>query len=289
MDHLASIISFCTNDLRFLDRCIHSIRNFSSQIIIPVCDHFYNGQIENLPLLEQIYQKYPDIDFIQFDYSTKEVYGTPAKLQEGSPGWSQHWHNTSRLIGAYFLKPEIEWVLFLDVDEIFSEEIPATHLDALRFATFFYFDSAKKCATVYPDGPLLIRREKLKHEFLIDEHERMGLFYKIEGKKERQFLVDGRPIVHHYSWVRPEQEMLKKAATWGHHWERDWKTLIQEKKGEDFVRHYSYKAVPLFWDPLSEKVELPEANGPFSHVKRVTHKEIFHREIREILNDRDDN
>lgn len=264
---ISTLINFCTHDLRFLDRCIEGVRPFSSQIIIPVCDHFYNGTPENRPLLNQIYTKYPDIDFIEFAYTPDELYGTPAKIPPGSPGYAQHWHNTARLVGSYFLNDSIEWVLFVDVDEIFSSPPPPTSLDAVRFATYWYFKTATNRATVTPDGPLLVRREKLTHELLLDEDERMGLYYRIEGNKQREHLIDGKPIVHHYSWVRTAKEMEQKIATWGHHWERDWKTLLKEGEG-DFVRGYTYEEGPLFWDPLSESIELPKA-APTTNVRKV--------------------
>lgn len=280
MTKLATIINFCTNDIRYLDRCIRAVAPFSAQLIIPICDHFFDGTPENHPLLEKIYTKYPKIDFIEYAFSLDEVYGTPAKLLPGSPGWAQHWHNTSRLIGTYFLKEEIEYVLFVDVDEIFSKA-PCASFDAVRFATYWYFQTPYRRATVYPDGPLLVKRDKLVHEALLDEDERMGLLHRIDGTKEREYKVDGKPIVHHYSWVRSEEELQKKVATWGHHWERDWQLLLKEGKG-DFVRGYTYEEAPLFWDPFEEALDLPNACPPFHNVKKVGPKDISRMELEQL-------
>lgn len=278
MTEIATIINFCTYDLRFLDKCLQSVAPFSRQILIPVCDHLYNGTREDWQLLQRIYHKYPAVDFIEFAYSETEVYGTPSKLVPGSPWWARHWHNSARLIGTYFLRPQISHVLFADVDEIFSadiREIPFQEYAALRFATYWYFKSAKMRATVTPDGPLLIRRDQLNTERLLNEHERMGMFLMAEGKKEREFLWKREPIVHHYSWVRPREEMLQKVRAWGHHWERDWEAMIDES--DDFVRRYSYIEVDPYWDPLEEKVALPEEKK--EPLIRVNPKEIFRREI----------
>ncbi len=279
MTKLASVINFCTYDLRFLDRCIQGVAPFSSQILIPVCDHFFNGEEEDLPLLRRIYKKYPGIDFIEFAYSEDQVYGTPSKLVPYSPGWSQHWHNSARLIATYYLNPEIEKVVFLDVDEIFSSSPPQTDHSALRLATYWYFQKASQCATVYPDGPLIIDRDLLATELLLNQDERMGMFDLAEGKKEREFLVEQKPIVHHYSWVRTREELEKKISAWGHHWERDWKELI--KREDDFVRGYSYREIEPFWDPLEEEIVLPEGEGEPSH--SVDPKEIFRKEINAII------
>ncbi|NGX37053.1 MAG: hypothetical protein K1000chlam2_00203 [Chlamydiae bacterium] len=282
MTKLASVINFCTHDLRFLDKCIRSVASFSDQIVIPVCDHFYNGKPEDLSLLQRLYHKYPDIDFIEFAYSEEEVYGTPSKWIPQSPGWAQHWHNSARLIGTYFLHADIDYVLFLDVDEIFAanlRQVPFTDYASLRFATYWYFKTARQCATVYPDGPLLIRRDLLTTELLLNEDERMGMFFKIEGKKEREYVLDGKPLVHHYSWVRTKEEMLQKVRSWGHHWERDWEALM-ETEG-DFVRGYEYKEVEPYWDPLQEEASLPNEEG--APLKKVTPKDIFLLEIAGFL------
>lgn len=278
MTKLASIISFCTHDLRFLDRCIKSISLFSDQILIPVCDHFYNGKAEDLDLLQRIYAKYPEVDFIEFAYSETEVYGTPSRLVPYTPGWAQHWHSTARLIGTYFLKPEIDAVLFLDVDEIFEREPTLGNYDAIRFATYWYHKTADHVATTRPDGPLLVKREKLTHELLLNEDERCGMFEEIRGKKIRSF-SEKNPLVHHYSFVRTPSEMLAKVRSWGHHWERDWEKLIDEEG--DFVRGYTYEKREPYWDPLQEKIVLPEQKALPKH--RVSPKDIFRMELAQYL------
>ncbi|NGX59745.1 MAG: hypothetical protein KR126chlam3_00902 [Chlamydiae bacterium] len=278
-EQLASIISFCTHDLRFLDRCIQGISPFSSQIIIPVCDHFYNGKPEDLDLLGKIYAKYPQVDFIEFAYSEEEVYGTPARLVKGAPGWGQHWHNSARLVGSYFVRPEIQYVLFLDVDEIFSGGFEVEDYEAIRFATYWYFKRADNCASVFPDGPLLVKKCLLTPELLINEDERAGMFWKIKGKKVREYLGNEGPLVHHYSWVRTREECLAKVRSWGHHWERDWENMIDRE--DDFVRGYSYRQVEPFWNPLEEKVEL--SNEKKSPLCKVTPKDIFRLEMAQLI------
>lgn len=283
-ESVASIISFCTHDLRFLDKNIAAVKPFSDQILIPVCDHFYNGKPEDLNLLQKIYRKYPEVDFIEFAYRTDEVYGTPSKLIPGAPGWAQHWHNSARLIGSFFLKPAIDYVLFLDIDEIFNSDLRtiAFHeYEALRFATYWYFKTARQRATITPDGPLLVKRKRLSTPLILNPDERMGMFERIKGRKERQFCIDGKPIVHHYSWVRSEEEMLSKVQSWGHHWERDWTTLMKQE--DDFVRKYSYEEIEPVWDPLQESVVFSEEDGPVDNVIKVTPKQIFRMEIEQEI------
>lgn len=295
MSNICSIISFCTYDLRYLQKCLESVAPFSKQIIVPICDHFYNGQEENYPLLELIYRSYPHIQFIEFAYSDKQVYGTPMKLLPGSPGYAQHWHNSARLIGFYFLNDDIDKVLFCDVDEIFSDW-PQTDLIedflAVRFATYWYFLSPENRARETPDGPLLVKRSALEPQLLIHPDERSGIFEHLSGNKRKGFAVNGSPIVHHYSWVRTKEELLQKIRSWGHHWERNWEKLLNETtigSKTDFVRGYTYETIASLWDPLqehiphiSEKISLEEHRATIKqmkNVKQLTPQEVFRLEI----------
>ena len=57
---IAGVINFCTHDAWFLERCIEELSYACDQILIPVCDHFFDGTPENYPLLESLYAKFPE-------------------------------------------------------------------------------------------------------------------------------------------------------------------------------------------------------------------------------------
>lgn len=277
MTELAAIVSFCSHDIRFFDKCIAGLRPFCSSIVVPVCDHFYNGEPEDLSLLRRLYAAYPDLVFIEFSYSELEVYGTPSKLVPGTPPWATHWHNTSRLIGTYFFKDHSEYLLFCDVDEIFVDKPEINGEEAIRFATYWYDRSPDAVATCTPDGPLLIKRSCLTHELLINHAERMGMLCSLKGKTISGWKKKEKPIVHHYSFVRTEAELQAKVRRWGHHWERDWKTLLKEEG--DVVRGYEYRRVKPIWNPLKEMINLPKKKKEPS--MRVTPNDLFRMELRE--------
>lgn len=303
---LATIVSFCTHDYRFFKRCIEAVSSFSSQVIVPICDHFFNGEIENLALLEKIYEEHPAIEFIEFAFDPTSLYGTLKTMEPQSGEWGSQWHNSSRLIGYYFLKEEIDTLLFCDVDEIIDEkkfgawlkEFDDASYNALRFSTYWYFREPIFQATTYPNGPLLVKRNCLTPDLILNEDERMGLFLRIKGKKEQLVPgLEGIPMVHHYSWVRTKEELHQKAQRWSHHGERDWKNHIDEEyaqgfQGQDFVRKYQYQKVTPFFDPLLVEVpQLPSISlqqhrqniKKYPHVKLTCQKEIFRKEIRACL------
>ena len=55
--NVTTIINYCTNDYRFIGHCIHEAKQFSEQIIVPVCDHFLDGTPENRELLDRTYEE----------------------------------------------------------------------------------------------------------------------------------------------------------------------------------------------------------------------------------------
>jgi hypothetical protein len=288
---IAAVISFCTNDYRFLHPCIQGIKPCVSQIIVPVSDHFYDGTKENLALLSRAYNQHPECEFVQFSYDPKTPYGYTTKRQ-GDLDWPRYWHSTARMIGYHFLRKDIDYALFIDVDEIydgkafkqFLQEFDYSSFDALRFRCYSYFREAHFRAKESCVSGLMVRKEALNQELLLDIDERMGTFKAIQGKK---IIVDDPVMIHHYSWVRTKEEMLRKVSCWAHFWEKDWKSLIEKEfsgpfQGKDFTTDMEYIQV----DPLVNLFEerpLPQHSNRKPHY--ITPKDIFRKNIRDSLLD----
>jgi len=265
---IAAVISFCTHDYRFLRKCLEEVAAFSDQIVVTCCDHFFNGDPEDYALLEAAYRAFPTVVFLEFAFNPKERYGDFCTLEPAAVDQGHHWHSVGRFISYYFINESITHFFFFDVDEIaegkrFSSWLLQNDLEpysALRFATHLYFREARYRAAAVPDSPLLVNRAHLQPEMLLDLDERMGLFWALPGDKKLNVRdEEGNPFIHHYSFVRPKEEMLQKVKRWGHHWERDWNKLIEEEfsrdfNGCDFVFGHSYTAVDPFFDPLKEPI-----------------------------------
>ncbi len=299
---VATVVSFCSNDWRFFERLIGEARLFSKQIIVTVCDHFFDGSPENYALLQTLYAAYPDIDFIEFAYDPYFSYNRFTPLTHDHPLWRHEWHNTGRWISYFFIDEEIDYLYFCDADEItdgkrFCQWLDSSgyrSYDALRLACYWYFRQAQFQALEQDDMCLLVKKEAVGPSMFWDEHERMGLYLKIPGNKTLQMKgLDGNPLVHHYSWVRTQEELKKKFSSWGHFWERDWQRLVQEEferpfNGVDFIRRYQYTQVSPVFDPLERKAPLLKpvcfeehlnAIGRFAHVRRVARQEMLRKEL----------
>lgn len=300
---ITAVISFCTNDWRYLERCIAGVQPFCQEILITVCDHFFDGTEENYALLEEAFKRFPHCRFIEFAFSQDKSYRPFTPLYPEHPDWRHEWHNTGRYL-SYFYSSQ-DYLFFIDCDEIvdgvrFQEWLQQTQVteNALRFAMLWYFREACYEALSHEDLSLLVKKSALDPEMLWDEDERMGLFFRLGGR--RGILGnDGKPMIRHYSGVRSREEFLKKCAAWGHHWERDWDKLIEHHfsepfKGEDFVRHHAYHQVEPLFDPLSESIPQLDPISLDEHLKRlkrypnvimVNQTESFRTQLFHVCND----
>lgn len=298
--NVATVISFCSNDCRFLEKNIEQAKHFSKQVVISCCDHFFDGTLEDLAFLEECYRKHPDCNFVEYHFDPQEPYARAAPLAIDDINGIHHWHNTARLVAFYALKPEIEYVLFLDADEIVDgprfaswlNQFPYRDFNALRLASYWYFREARFRALQFSDAGLLMKRSSIVSDNLLDPDERAGYFLRETGSKLQAVNLE-QPLMHHFSWVRTKEEMLKKTASWGHHWERDWKALIEEEyarpfNGRDFIRQYKYTHVEPFFDPFElqkpmfSSVDLATHLSRlhnFPNVQRLTAKEVFRLEL----------
>lgn len=290
----ATIISYCTNDFRFIDRCIQEARLFSSQIIVAVCDHFFDGTPENRLLLAHTYAAHPDCTFVEFSYLPHRIYSRFHAVSPQDEEWAIYWAATTRYVGWHFLKPEIEWVYFLDSDEVvegkeFAEWLEqGSHLqaEAHRFATYLYALRAIQRAKKITNATLLVKRETLAPLTLFNPLERIGAYQVHPGPKgERRVSLKGMPMVHHYSWVRTQEECLQKTRTWGHRHDQDWPKLIEEtfqgtaKQLFDLDLEFEEIEAPYF-DPLSVSLpKKPVESASFPHVYKIDDKQLFQREL----------
>lgn len=273
-----TIINFCSNDYPFLRHCIDAIQPVSEQIIVPVCDHFFDGKKEDRETLEHIYAENRDTQFIEF----------PFDLEKSSYSAS-YWHNLARMIGHFFLKKEIEYVLFLDSDEIADTErliewqgkFPYCEYEALRLAGYWYFREARFQAMAWENTPLLVKREAVDGTLLMNPRERGGIFDCMQGlKKEKVLGLDAKPLFHHYSWVRTKEQLLRKVASWGHNWERNWTEEVEKEfshpfNGVDFVHGYEFIEVAPFVCIDLMKRPSRRSSSHITNVRQLSHKDVM--------------
>jgi hypothetical protein len=281
---LATIVNFCSNEHRFIGHCLEQALSFSKQVIVPVCDHFFDGTPENRGLLEQVYRAYPECIFIEYPFIPSDI---PKRIFK-SVDPAHFWHSCSRLVGLSYLDETIDAVLFLDADEVpegakFAEWLEASDYhqhSVLKLSNYWYFREPTYQAETWEDSIVLVQVRALSPDLLLRQEERDAIYDLLPGPKRRHVCAsDGRPMFHHYSWVRTKDEMLKKVHSWGHKGDRNWEALVEQEfagpfKGIDFVHGYKYRQVPPVFDFRLEGAAFQPAKKE-PRVIRLTQKELL--------------
>ena len=277
---VGTIVNFCTNESRFIQPCLEQALLFSSQIVVIVASHFFDGTPENRELLNQIYRAFPECLFVEYPFAPASI--PPRVFRTVRP--DAFWHCISRLIGVMMLEDHVESALFLDADEVpdgvrLSEWLDCSdyeHHVALKLANYWYFREPIYRARALEDSAVLVQKRALTADLLLHDQERDAIYDSLPGPKRRMVMgTDGSPMLHHFSWVRTEEEMLKKVRSWSHRKDRDWETLVREEflapfKGTDFVHGYRFDTVAK---PFAMPKPLFEPRGK-ENVRRISENEL---------------
>ena len=271
MEHnIATVISYCSTDYRWIKSCIEHAKPFSKQIILPVCDHFFNGEDEDREILDKTYKENSDVELIEFEYNPDSYRGLGLQrlsnpfapnryMMDIDPKEVWFWHQIQRLTGFKSVNEDIEYVLFLDADEIVDIEkfynwlntFPYKDFNAIKFEAYWYFRDVRfRALQTEGFGITMVKKSELSDEaFFMHDSERENFTTFVEGNRQVHTLsLDGTPMIHHYSWVRTHDEMLKKVRTWGHSRDKDWSVQVNQEfervfvpgRDKDFVHNYDF-------------------------------------------------
>lgn len=236
-----TVISYCTNDYRFIKSNIEQCLKFSDKIIIPICDHFLDGTPENKELLERTYElkSLGNIIFIEFEWNDQHS--------------SRYWHNMARWLGH--IEADSEYVLHLDADEIFDGDLMKQYLqtedhknyDVVSFECYWYFREPIYRSTRTEMAGSIFKKSIWTQNLAFTDAERWSYRHTSLRCKEHCTL-NGQVISNHFSWVRNRDQMLMKVKAWGHSKDKNWVDLVNEEfsrdfNGSDFVHAYSYNIV----------------------------------------------
>ena len=242
---VCSIINFCTHDYRFLQSCLREAAVFSSQVLVAYSDHLFDGMPENLPLLRRAMAEHPEVEFVLLAYQSEE---------KQNP---QYWVTMLRWNALQKVRTEIKYVLFLDADEIaegkrfhsFLQNFPVSRFTILKLSNYYYFRESRFRSRVQEDSATLVKKDLLTREMLVDYEDRNKAWLVLPEPKQRMVAgMDQKPLIHHFSWVRTREEMLRKVSSWGHAGERNWVEMVENEfskpfSGIDFVHGYEYDEV----------------------------------------------
>ncbi|MFA5250455.1 MAG: hypothetical protein WC371_03495 [Parachlamydiales bacterium] len=251
---------------------------FSAFVQVVAADHFFDGSKENLEVLKKLALAYPTVQFWLYPYIAERMGKEKSFQQIGSANF---WHSLSRLLGYVLLPKGIEYTLFLDADEIAEGRQFKQWLDtceyknyaALRPANYWYFRESCYRAKTWEDSAVLLKNGQLRLKALLQKNEREALFEKARGAKKRQVIFARRPLLHHYSWVRTKEQMLKKVRSWGHRQDCNWELLVEKEfltafQGRDFVHGYEFETVEPFY-PIDLNPKFSESEEALKEIPNL--------------------
>jgi hypothetical protein len=239
---IGAVVNYCTNEYPFLIPCLEQLQHFCARVIVPVCDHFFDGTAEDIRLLRRSQDEAGQLgEFLPWHFDPAEDTGDAGRM---------YWEGKARWLGVERLE-DCEHILFVDVDEVIDGrrfvawlegfrasiegpsgllELNWRHFDAARFVFYWYFRTTAFRARTRESQGLLYRRRCLTRESVISRYARTSLFKMAPGLKADGVRgLDGAPLVHHYSWVRTRSQMLRKVRSFGHASERNWEKLVEEE------------------------------------------------------------
>jgi hypothetical protein len=243
---ITTILQYSTIDIRFLEINLKQLTKFSTEVIIPICSHLFTGAPEDESKIQEtidIINKFDNANYFIFDWEGQHL----------SP---RYYHNLSRKLGTD--KANTDWLLFVDTDEILSDEFiewfdSVKHTDnAYWFTCFWYFREAIYRANRTEGAGMLIKKRYCNWD-VYSNQERQQLINSTPNLHNGEagwpvVSLTSQPMMHHFSWVRTKDEMLTKVKNWGHSDDKDWVSLVNEEfsrefNGTDFVHNYQYTIV----------------------------------------------
>lgn len=266
-ENLAIVINYCSNDAIFIDAMLRECEKIGAgKVIVVVGTHYYvSMEPENMEHVQDIASKYPWVQFVLYNvYQLTEIQNPLVHRK------SAYWHNIARVHGARQVDPDIEWILFLDADEIpegdrFREWYTTQRRQQkiYKLANYWYFLEPEIQSTTWEDSVMLVPRAACCYSVLMNDLERDGIPILSGLTQERDVVsnVTKLPMFHHFSWVRTKEAMLTKVINWGHKDDTNWNEKVQnlfEKpfdvaKDVDFVHGYKYIRVPNWFGIMMHK------------------------------------
>jgi hypothetical protein len=237
---VSTIVSYCNNDFQFLEESLIQVSKFSNEIFISFCEYGFDGEPEDKDILNKM-------------FGLAEKYSAlPVRIEFDKEKNAKYHHNLMRYEPLSVVNND--YILYLDADEIIEGEDLAQFIksdeyknwDVISFNCYWYFREKNYRATKLENAGVLLKKEICTPDYIFSEAERWEFFNRLHYKIIINFCYNNKVLMHHYSWVRNKEQMLKKVRSWGHKSDKDWEGLIEEEfsrefNGTDFIHNYNYE------------------------------------------------
>lgn len=231
---LVAVVSYCSNERMFSRALLRNALDATPHVFVAVGCRLYTGEPEDEAHLVALHTEFPAARFVVYDVPDEGL-ARPVGL-----------HNEARRAGVAAARAALGddvWVLLLDGDEVpegaelaawWAARSPAlTPGTAMKMANWWYFLSTRLVADVHEDSVVIVHASRLTGAALAHPRERDGALMvgqesgALETVERMVYGPAGRPMFHHFSWVRAGRAgLLSKVANWGHRNDRPWPALV---------------------------------------------------------------
>jgi len=271
-ESIGAVIPLSSIEAAFAAFTITEAARVSTVVVVVYADHLSDGTKEDLSYVDAVRAQ------VESSRPGGTVVWAPVRWFPGRT--SRFWVRYLRWVGFGLVPRGTDYLMWLDADEVIdaprfvewwaSAAAPPSSGEAtVKLDTFVYFRDERFQSTVLQNSPVVVRRSSL---------DSVSLFFDNDGKEREMFFDDlptkgtahaagrdGKPLVHHYSWVRTKEGMLQKVRAWGHNADGgNWEAKVEEEfshpfKGKDFVHGDAFRTLPSSWlDTL--RARLPQAS-----------------------------
>ena len=242
---IEAVVLFSSNDKRFFKHCIENLLEASIKVKVVTYSHMWAGTPEDTQALlecNELFKTNPNYQQYQIEW------------QPGKSPW--YWEGLGRYLATQEVDDQADFILYIDVDEVidpkkftlWEKSQNLSQYDVIKLANFWYWREPIYQAEQVEDSIVLCKTSLAKSIGMSEG----GREIYFNSSTNRTKLGHSDPFIHHYSWVRTKEEMLKKVLNWGHKDDSfDWISKIEEEfsrdfNGTDFIHKYNYNIVNNF-------------------------------------------
>jgi hypothetical protein len=221
MQSVSVVISYCANDVPFIDKTLSECNKFSDDVIVVYGSRMYDGADADLAAIGVLSDRHEWVQFCMYDVDlTLDPYAQEGVCKRPLA----YWHNLARWTGI--CRCLNDWILLLDGDEVpdgakvrrwlHESRNPETIFKA---ANYWYFKHPENQATSLEDSVLLVHKRHLTRSNVFGDMERDHICISASSGAKLERLVkdpNGDVMFHHFSWVRGREGLKRKLRSFAH-------------------------------------------------------------------------
>lgn len=227
MQRIGIVIVASSDDIQFMEPLLRQLYLFTRDVVVVFGTHFWDMKHpEDTRKIEVFFSTYfPNQKYIYYSVSGEARNIDPHSCLVSNK--DMYWEACARWTGYQQInKNHCTHVIFLDGDEIINgttfkswmRKFPYEPYVAIKFANYWYWrEPILRAKDIIEDSVVMLSTDIINPELVYNSGARTHMYDAACGLKVRQMLgMDNLPMIHHYSWVRTKEQMLRKVMCWGH-------------------------------------------------------------------------